>query len=184
MKTCYWKVLGLLLCLLAAITTRLHAEGMYPGTLSVEGPVKVIEHLNAQVPLDLFFKDQDGKEVSLRMYCSGQKPVVLTLNYAGCPSLCSLQLNGFAKSLRDLEWTAGKEFEIVTVDIDPHETADMAKAMQERLVKEYGRPTAKSGWHVLTGQEKDIKAVAEAVGFGYRYNPVSKSFEHAAVMMF
>ena len=44
--------------------------------------------LNAQIPLDLQFVDENGAQVQLRDYFR-QKPVVLAFVYYGCPMLCN-----------------------------------------------------------------------------------------------
>ena len=176
---CFWLCL---VCSTSRETCQAGSAALDP-IPSPEG-VKITERLNVQVPLDLEFTDQEGKTGTLRRFFNGQKPVVLTLNYSSCPMLCNLQLTGFARSLRELEWSVGKEFDIVTISIDPKEDTEHAKSMQQKLIADYGRPEAQSGWHVLTGKEADIQAVAKSVGFGYRYNPERKEYEHAAVMMF
>src|SRR5271154_5736938 len=47
----------------------------------------------------------------------------------------------------------------------------------------YGRPGAAQGWHFLTGDEPQIKQMADAVGFRYAYDPDTKQFAHASAIM-
>jgi len=103
--------------------------------------------------------------------------------YYECPSLCGLVLQGLLKSLRVLNYTPGDQFEIVTVSISPWETPELAAAKKEAFLKEYGRLDAAAGWHWLTGDEKNIRALADAVGFRYVYDPKTKQFAHAAGIM-
>ena len=49
----------------------------------------------------------------------GDKPVVLVLAYYRCPMLCTQVLNGLVQGLRDMPFTIGKEFRVVTVSFDP-----------------------------------------------------------------
>lgn len=144
--------------------------------------VSIEQKLNEQVPLDLTFRDETGKTVQLKQYF-GKKPVLLTLVYYECPSLCGLVLQGLLKSLRVLNYTPGDQFEIVTVSISPWETPELAAAKKEAFLKEYGRLDAAAGWHWLTGDEKNIRALADAVGFRYVYDPKTKQFAHAAGIM-
>jgi protein SCO1/2 len=144
--------------------------------------VNVVEHLNTALPLDLPFSDSDGKAVTLRDYVSGARPVIFTLNYSDCPMLCSLQLNGLVTALREVDWTAGNDFEIVTVSLNPEESPEQAKRTQQRYVGSYGRPQAASGWHFLTGNEANIKALADALGFGYGYNEKRREYVHPAAL--
>lgn len=144
--------------------------------------VDVDEHLNAELPLDLAFTDDDGKPVKLGDFFDGERPVIITLNYSDCPMLCSLQLSGFTKGLKQMDWTAGKEFRVVTVSLNPKEKPERAQETKQRYLGEYGRPDAKAGWHFLTGSEANIKALAKAIGFQYGYNEVRKEYVHPAAL--
>ena len=107
----------------------------------VEG-VDVTEHLGAAVPHGLAFKDEQGKNVTLGQYFDGKHPVILTFNYSNCPMLCSLMLNGLVQGLKQLAYTPGEDFRIVTVSIDHEETPDHALKTQHRYMAEYSRPGA------------------------------------------
>lgn len=155
-------------------------EKLSGATLSRE--ITIEQKLNAQVPLNLTFRDETGREVQLREYF-GKKPVLLTLVYYECPSLCGLVLQGLLKSLRVINYTPGDQFEIVTVSINPKETPQLAAAKKQNFLKEYGRLDAEKGWHFLTGDEPQIRKLADAVGFRYVYDPKSGQFAHAAGIM-
>jgi protein SCO1 len=144
--------------------------------------VDVVEHLDAALPLELSFKDTLGQTVTLRDYVTGQKPVIFTLNYSDCPMLCSLQLSGMVAALKEIDWTAGDEFDIVTVSLNPAEGPEQAKRTQERYVASYGRPAAARGWHFLTGSEGNIQALAQALGVEYGYNEARKEYVHPAAL--
>jgi protein SCO1/2 len=150
--------------------------------VSLTRDVSIEQKLNEQVPLDLTFRDESGQTVTLRQYF-GKKPVLLTLVYYECPSLCGLVLQGLLKSLRVINYTPGDQFEIVTVSISPTETPELAAAKKANFLKEYGREEAAAGWHWLTGDEKNIRALADAVGFRYVYDPKTKQYAHAAGIM-
>src|SRR6266853_5567475 len=81
--------------------------------------------LNAQLPLDLAFRDESGRDVQLRQYF-GQRPVLLALVYYGCPMLCNQVEQGVVGSLKMLSFTPGRDYEVVFVSFDPRESADMA----------------------------------------------------------
>ncbi len=155
------------------------AQRAEPLPKQLEG-VGITEHPGARVPLDLEFVAEDGRPVKLSQYISGKKPVILTLNYFRCPMLCTLLLNGMVDGLKELSWTPGKEFEIVTVSFDPLETPKLAMLKKESYITEFGRPAAAAGWHFLTGKEANIKALTGAVGFGYRYDEERQQYAHAA----
>jgi len=144
--------------------------------------VGIDQKLNGQIPLDLIFRDENGNEVSLRKYF-GTRPVVLSLVYYNCPMLCTQILNGMVETFRIIDFTAGKEFEGVTVSIDPSETDILAAEKKAHYVEAYGREPAREGWHFLTGDQSSITALAQAVGFRFVYDERSKQFAHASGIM-
>jgi protein SCO1/2 len=152
-----------------------------PAPKQLQG-VDVSERLGKNLPKNLAFKDETGKEVLLAEYFDQKVPVIVTLNYSGCPMLCSLMLNGFTDSLKKLDYTAGKEFRILTISLDPEETPDVAHKTQNRYLGQYGRPEARDGWHFLTGSEQNIRAVADAIGFGYTYVESRQEYAHPAAL--
>jgi protein SCO1/2 len=145
--------------------------------------IDVKEHLGEPVAKSAVFTDETGKTAPLAAYLDGKRPVILTLNYSRCPMLCSLELNGMVAALKQLDWTAGKEFTIVTVVLDPTEKAADAKKFQARYLGQYGRPEAATGWHFLTGSEESIHAVAKSVGFSYGFNEKRDEYIHPAAIM-
>lgn len=151
-----------------------------PGRLA---GVQVNEKLGATLPLDAALTDSDGKAVRLGQYFTGERPVVLTFNYSDCPMLCSLQLTRFVQALTQLKRTAGTDFDIVTVSIDPAETVKRAADTKARYLRDYARPEAASGWHFLLGAEQTVRQIADSVGFSYTYNEARKEWLHAAVLM-
>lgn len=128
--------------------------------------VGIQQHLNAQLPLNLTFTDDAGKQVQLASYF-GKKPAILALVYYQCPMLCSEELNGLTGALQMVKYTPGKDFDIVVVSIDPAETTDLAAAKKRTYVKRYGKPETANGWHFMTGTQPNIDALTNAVGFKY-----------------
>ncbi len=145
--------------------------------------VGIDERLGNPLPLDVEFTDQTGAVVPLRKYFDGRRPVILTLNYYRCPMLCGLQLNGLLDALRELDWTAGENFQVLTVSFDPLETASLAQIKRTNYLKEYGRPQAAAGWHFLTGRQRSIDALLDATGFRIRFNPKTNEWMHAAALI-
>jgi protein SCO1 len=140
------------------------------------------QQLDAQVPLDLRFKDEAGRDVRLGDYF-GRKPVILTLVYYECPMLCTQVLNGLTSALGVLSFTVGQEFDIVTVSFDPKETPELAAAKKAAYLDRYKREGAGRGWHFLTGDERSIAALTKAVGFRYAYNASIDQYAHVSGIM-
>ena len=145
--------------------------------------VGIEEHLNAELPLDLAFRDSKGNEIELGDLFDGERPVLLSLNYSDCPMLCQLQLNGLVDGLRDLNWDAGEKFQICSVSINPLETPQRAQQVKQRYVKAYGRSGTADGWNFLTGKTDAIKALADTVGFKYKYVAERDEYAHSAAIM-
>jgi protein SCO1/2 len=143
--------------------------------------VGINQRMGAQVPLDLPFADESGRYVTLREY-SG-KPMILALVYYQCPSLCNLVLNGVLRSIRDLDMSAGQQYQVVAVSFDPRETPEMAAAKKETYLNTYRRQGAQEGWHFLTGPETSSKALADSVGFRYVYDALTNQYAHSSAMM-
>jgi protein SCO1/2 len=94
-----------------------------------------------------------------------------------------LVLNGLVQGLLELPFTAGQEFNVVTVSFDPRETWELAASKKESYLQRYGRPGAEHGWHFLTGEADHIRRLADAVGFRYRFDPTQNQFIHASGIM-
>ena len=150
---------------------------------ALEG-VGITEHLDAQLPLDITFKDDSGNDVVLGQYFTNEKPIIITLNYYRCPMLCSLTLNGLTAGLEEMDWTLGDEFEVITLSINPDEKPPLAKKNKEGYLGHYSREGAEKGWHFLTGDQENITKLADSLGFGYVFDPNTGEFHHTASIMF
>lgn len=137
------------------------------------------QKLGGQIPLDLAFKDETGKDVRLSDYF-GSKPVVLSLVYFRCPMLCTISLNGLAAALEVLSFVPGQEFNVLTVSFDPHEGPVLAAAKKKAYMARYKRSQAEKGWHFLTGPKESVDALTQAVGFRYVWDEATKQFAHPA----
>ena len=169
-----------------AVSAQDGARGLAPeaGAPSSQVPaplnrVAFEQRLNEQLPLDLPFKDEDGKVVKLGDYF-GRKPVVLTFVYYECPMLCTQVLNGLESALRVLNESVGEEFDVVTVSFDPRETPVLAAGKKKAYLERYKRDSAEQGWHFLTGEQASIEALTKASGFSYTWDEASQQFAHAS----
>ena len=143
--------------------------------------IDVVEHLGDTIPLDLEFTDDHGQPVRLRRYFGQGKPVLLNLAYSNCPMLCTVVLNGVTNGVRELAWRPGSEFQMVTVSIDPRETADVAQARKDRYVASAGTMASEDGWAFLVGEESQSRQLADALGFMYYYDEELQQYAHPAV---
>ena len=147
-----------------------------PGIL---GKIGIDQRLNHQIPLDLPFVDETGKDVRLGDYF-GKRPVLLAMVYYECPMLCTQVLNGVTGALKAINFDVGKEFDVIAVSINPKEGPGLASQKKQAYVQRYGRPQTAAGWHFLTGREENIQTLAAAVGFRYVYDEEIKQYAHGA----
>ncbi len=180
------------LAALAAAATPVHAQRGLSQADSAqivrEAPdldrIDVEEQLEDQLPLDLGFRDHTGAEVTLRDYFDGERPVLLTFAYHSCPTLCSFVLDATLNVVKELDWTAGDEFEMVTISIDPEDTVERAAAKRREMLAAYGRDEAEEGWHFLVGDRDAIADATDAAGYRYFYNQNQQQYMHPAAIMF
>jgi protein SCO1/2 len=140
------------------------------------------QHLDAQVPLNLTFTDEGGKQVKLGDYFRG-KPVILVLAYYRCPMLCTLVLNQLVDSMLKIPFVLSRDFDVITVSFDPREKPSLAAAKRVRYLERYGHPQAAAGWHFLTGNQDQIDRLTEVVGFRYVYDAKADQFIHPSGIM-
>jgi protein SCO1/2 len=138
--------------------------------------------LNAQLPLDIAFRDEAGRNVRFRDYF-GRKPVVLALVYYGCPMLCNQVEQGVVGTLRMLSFNPGRDYEVVFVSFDPRESPDMAAQKKESAMSHFRRPETAPGWHFLTGSKESIDALTKGANFRYSFDEKANLFAHASGIM-
>lgn len=155
-----------------------------PNTPATElAGVDIVEHLGGALPTDAAFRDQDGKAVRLGDYFDGKRPTLLVFAYHTCPMLCSLVLDATVRTLNEVNWTVGREFDVVSISIDPKDTPETATRKRAQVVGTYVRARGDTvGWHFLVGDEANIRKVTEGVGFEYRYDERQKQYAHPAAI--
>lgn len=155
------------------------SAGLPPALLNVgfEPP------LNGQIPLDLGFRDEAGRDVRLRDYFGQQKPVLLALVYYACPMLCNQVEQGVVGSLKMLSFNPGRDYDVVFVSFDPSESPGMAAQKKESAMSHFGRRETAAGWHFLTGSQDSIAALTKAANFRYSFDAKSGIFAHASGIM-
>lgn len=158
------------------------------GQLNTEKPaildeVGVEEKLGDNIPLELTFATSEGDSISIADLMKEGKPVLLNPLYYECPTLCGLVLDAVLNVVHELSWSPGNEYTIISYSIDPNEKAELAAKNKAEVMSDLERTGAENGWHFLTGNEKEIKALSEAVGFNYKYDENTGEYIHLASIM-
>lgn len=164
---------------LIGISSQAKSEEPLPKPLE---QVNIEQMLGKSISLDLTFQNEEGKTVALGQFFKEKQPVVLMLVYYECPNICSHLLKGALEGFQKLDWSIGKEFQVVIVSIDPKEESSLALSKKETLLKEYGRSEGSEGWNLLVGKEENIKELASEIGFRYRYDEETKQYAHPAAL--
>jgi protein SCO1 len=145
------------------------------------GSVGITEKQGQFIDKTLVFKDEQGRERPIGEFFHRRKPVLLAMVYYNCPSLCNFHLNGLTETMKALKWSTGREFELIAVSMDHNEGPELALAKKHNYLKLYDRANSELGWHFLTGSEANVKALADQIGFKFKWLPEKKQFAHAAV---
>jgi protein SCO1/2 len=139
--------------------------------------------LNAQMPLDTSFTDENGHSVQLAQYFHQQKPVLLAFVYYGCPMLCTQLEQGVVGSLRMLSFNPGRDYDVVFLSFDDRDTTEMAAAKKKTSLDHFRRPETAAGWHFLTGSKASIASITNAANFRFNYDTKNNLFAHASGIM-
>jgi len=155
--------------------------------LELEG-VGVKEHLGDVVGLNTIhlLDSESGQPRELSTYFKSGRPVLLNLVYFECPMLCTMVLNGVNEGIKKLGWSIGKEYDVLTVSINPKDTPAMARAKKQNYLKDYGSSghdaaMAAGGWSFATAEEGEVRKLASGLGFEYKYDEIQKQYAHPAV---
>jgi protein SCO1/2 len=175
------SLLGTFVLLIAALPALAQLSGADPKQLP--GNVSIAQKLDTTIPLELMFRDETGKVVRLKEYFGKNKPVLLNFVYFRCPMLCPITLEGTTTAMSHLKFDAGKQYDVLTVSIDPRDTPADAMEMKEKYLRRYGRLSSADGWRFLTAHETAIKKLTEAVGFQYAYDSRTDQFAHGAALL-
>lgn len=152
--------------------------------LSFKSPTKGLEieqKLDAQLPLDLVFRDETGRQVKLGDYFHKGRPVVINLVYFTCPMLCNVVLDSLTAAIADIKMEPGKDYELVTISFDHRDTPKLAAERKEIYSRRYGRRGADEGWHFLTTDEATVRKITAALGFRYAWDPKAQQFAHGTM---
>ena len=136
------------------------------------------QHMGAALPLDAVLRDEAGRQVRLGDYFHGA-PVILVLDYLRCRTLCGFVLQDVADALSRVPLTAGRDYQVLSISIDPRDGPADARAARAKYISRFG-DAASPGWHFLTGTKAASAAVAAAVGFPYRYDAAVDQYVHPA----
>ena len=116
-----------------------------------------------------------GGERSLRAL-SAQRPLLVGLVFTRCAGVCS----PFVGSLRTAVGRvggAGRDYSVLLLSFDPRDTADDMDALGQRHGLRAG-----DGWVLGTAAPQEVRALADAIGFWWRWDAGRAQFDHPALV--
>jgi protein SCO1/2 len=134
------------------------------------------QRLGNAIPGDLAFRDEAGRDVSLRDFY-GDAPIVLVFAWFGCSTLCPTVAANLAHTLAHTG-EAVDRYRVIVASIDPRDAAADAARMKRRVLHD---DTAQArAWHFVTGRDDATAALARAAGFHYAYDDATHQYAHPA----
>lgn len=147
-----------------------------------EPEIDVIEHLGETLPLGIEFTDDKGERGKLGDHFGRGRPVVVSLVYYECPTLCSLISRALVRSMRSLTLELGRDYDALTISFDPSDSPRAASEKRRGYLEAMDRDAADPVWPFLTGNADSIRQITDALGFRYSPVPGSRDLAHAAVV--
>jgi protein SCO1/2 len=179
-KARFIAVIAALLLLAETAPAQTIPEGVQqPGLPPALQGVGFDPQLNARLPMELVFRNEEGQDVSLSAYF-GRQPVMLAFVYYGCPMLCNELERGVVGTLKTISFNPARDYQVVFVSIDPRETPEMAREKKLQAMSRFARPETAAGWHFLTGPKESIAALAGAANFRFTFDERTNLFAHAS----
>lgn len=143
--------------------------------------VQWIEEKTGQyLPLDLEFVDEEGRVIQLGDIVD--RPTIFLPIYFYCPNVCSKNLANLAIALDNLSFLPGKDYRVIALSFNEAESFKDAARAKRNYLKIVGDDFPADEWRFLTGNQGNIKAATDAVGF--RFKKIDdETFIHPAALM-
>lgn len=140
--------------------------------------IGVTEHLGKNIPLDLKFVRETGDSVTLKQIVN--KPTIVIFVYFDCTSLCIPLMQGVCEVVKQTDLKLGKDYQIVTISLDPKDTPDKALRSKASITQSLTKEQ-KDGWIYLTSSDTIIHKMIHSVG--YNIKEVGMEFIHPAAIV-
>lgn len=137
-----------------------------------------MEHLGDTIPMHLTFFNENNDTITLGQIIN--KPTVLSFVYFDCPGLCSPLLSGVSDVISKMDMKLGTEYQAITISFNTKDTPEKARTKKKNFVQNISQEN-RDGWIYLTGEEENILAITEAVGF--KYKPQGLDFAHPSAII-
>jgi protein SCO1/2 len=140
--------------------------------------VAVAPSAGARLPLSIALPDLAGTRRTLGEALGG-KPTLLAFADYTCRSLCGPILAIAAAGLAKTGLTAGTDFRVLVIGLDPKDSAADARAMRREQI---GSGPVAAASTFLLAEDGAVRQITDALGYRYAYDPDLDQYAHPAVI--
>jgi protein SCO1/2 len=133
---------------------------------------------DARIPLSVTLLDETGAPQTLQA-AIGHTPSVLILADYACQALCGPVLTLAATALAHSGLSAGRDYRLVVVGLDPRKGFREARAMKTAQIGEDSELAAATRF--LTPDQAALQSITRALGYRSVYDREADQFAHPAV---
>lgn len=177
------RIITVLLSLLAFSASAGYAGyGTTPDTTLDTSILKIDEetYLGARIKQDTVLIDEDGKEFTMSEMLG--KPIILLLSYYNCDGYCPTVNTNLLDTLKKTKFTAGKDYQVITVSFDKNDTVETAKKFSNGLMMD---DEMRKGWRVaILKNKEEITSFAGSLGYKFFWSYRDQIFLHPGVYIF
>ncbi|WP_236026682.1 SCO family protein [Geomonas diazotrophica] len=163
-------LLGAVVLLLLPAAVRAHSEedasAHHEGAPQADANVGLDERLGAKIPLDLVFKDEDGRQRRLQELITG--PTIILPVYYSCTNVCNYLQEGLARALPEIKLEPGREYRVISVSFDERENPQRALKSKHLYQTVMKGKFPQGNWTFLTGDAASIRRLTDAAGFHFQ----------------
>lgn len=130
--------------------------------------IGIYDELGKYAKIDLLFTDSASQTKPIKEFMQ-DKPTIISMNYYNCPGICSTQFAELA-ALVDLLDLDLKDFQVLTISIEPTDTPKLALAKKDTFFQNLRlKPDLPDDqWKFLVGNKENIKMFSESIGYYYK----------------
>jgi len=129
----------------------------------------------AHIPTALTFRNIEGKDVTLGEAIARRPTLLLPADFT-CSQICGPALSIAASALHQTGLQAGRDYSLVVLGIDAHDSLDDARRFTAGQV---GGP----GVSVLSGDDETVRSLLDSIGYRFQRDSANDAIAHPAAFI-
>jgi len=142
-----------------------HQHAAMAPSVAEAAQIGLTERLGEKLPLDLVFRDENGKPVRLGELITG--PTIILPVYYKCTNVCNFLQGSLAGVLPAVKRKPAEKYRVLSISFDETETPAMASKYKRIYLDAMNAPFPEDGWRFLTGDLDNIHRFTDAIGFRF-----------------